>query len=91
MFFIQFVQALGRGIAITREEMKRNGNPTPELTVDQNLILSSKSLFFANFFRGPVGITDVTGFILTSDYWLLTPAAESRAMVLCILRTRKVD
>ena len=34
-----FIQAFGRGIAITREEMKRNGNPPPEFTVDQNIVL----------------------------------------------------
>ena len=34
-----FVQAFGRGIAITREEMKRNGNPAPEFHVDQNMVL----------------------------------------------------
>ena len=34
-----FVQAFGRGIAIARDEMKRNGNPAPEFTVDQNMVL----------------------------------------------------
>ena len=34
-----FVQAFGRGIAIAREEMRRNGNPAPEFTVDRNMVL----------------------------------------------------
>ena len=34
-----FVQGFGRGIAIAREEMRRNGNPAPEFTVDQNIVL----------------------------------------------------
>ena len=34
-----FIQAFGRGIAITREEMRKNGNPAPEFIVDQNYVL----------------------------------------------------
>jgi ATP-dependent DNA helicase RecG len=32
------VQTFGRGIAIARDEMRRNGNPEPEFTVDQSIV-----------------------------------------------------
>ena len=34
-----FVQAFGRGIAIARNELARNGNPPPEFTVNQSFVL----------------------------------------------------
>jgi ATP-dependent DNA helicase RecG len=34
-----FVQAFGRGIAIARQALKKNGNPPPEFKVDQSRVL----------------------------------------------------
>jgi ATP-dependent DNA helicase RecG len=38
MKILGFVQAFGRGIAIARNEMKRNGNPEPEFTANQSIV-----------------------------------------------------
>ena len=32
------VQTFGRGIAIARDEMRRNGNPEPEFTANQSIV-----------------------------------------------------
>ncbi|OQX29142.1 MAG: transcriptional regulator [Spirochaeta sp. LUC14_002_19_P3] len=34
-----YVQAFGRGIAVARREMQKNGNPEPEFQVNQNTVL----------------------------------------------------
>jgi ATP-dependent DNA helicase RecG len=34
-----FIQAFGRGIAIARKEMEKNGNPPPEFETNQNAVL----------------------------------------------------
>ncbi len=34
-----FIQAFGRGIAIARQALEKNGNPPPEFEVDQNRVL----------------------------------------------------
>ncbi|MDR2713549.1 MAG: hypothetical protein LBB91_10605 [Clostridiales bacterium] len=33
-----YVQVFGRGIAIARAEMKKNGNPEPEFAADQSIV-----------------------------------------------------
>ena len=34
-----FIQAFGRGIAVTKREMERNGNPAPEFETSQNAVV----------------------------------------------------